>query len=150
MQSQRIPAQSEFEQFLAALGYDMKTLSDDDRSALLGQFLAGKSHVAVFPDELSSSDAHVVIHYTEGSTSGEMVNHVADEAARVAASVQTRVVEAAPAAAEIRFFHSEDAVRARELAGALHDTVRRIAVRSFVGYQPGTPPGTIEVWLPRR
>ncbi len=150
MQSQRIPAPSEFEQFLAALGYDMSALSDDDRSALLGQFLAGKSHGAVFADELPSPDAHVVIHYTEGSTSGEMVNHVADEAARVGASVQTRVVEAAPTAAEVRFFHSEDAVRARELAGGLHDTVRRIAVRNFVGHQPSPPAGTIEIWLPRR
>ena len=106
---------------------------------------------AASPVALPPSEGRVVIHYRGGSGAGEAeADRLAVVATPLAARVQTRVVADTPSTPMIRFFHSEDGERARQLAGALSTGGQRWEVRDFGDFRPRPSPGTIEVWTPMR
>ena len=147
--TRQLRPRTRFEQFVAASGNDIDSLSDDERDTLLGRFLAGQRVGGPEPDE-PVGESRVVIHYNERSTTGETVNRLAEQAAPFAASVRTLAAANTPFMAEIRFFHPEDFSRARKLAAALHGVRSGWLIRDFSSYRPGVPLGTFEVWTPAR
>ncbi len=99
----------------------------------------------------SSTGGRVVIHHREGGWENEAAaRHLATAVMSLASRVQTRAVAATPSGAEIRFFHPEDEIRARVLAGALRGSGQRWEVRSFTAFRPRPSLGTVEMWLPAR
>jgi len=129
-------------------------LPDAQRDAQSGQpepFPPWQSRDAASPAAPSSSGARVVIHYLGGLGAGAAeADRLAGAAASLAAQVQTRMVADTPSAPVIRFFHPEDAARARQLAGALGGPGSRWDVRDFGNFRPKPSLGTIEVWTPVR
>ncbi len=97
----------------------------------------------------SSRGSRVVVHYRDGSaTGGAEADRLAAAAAPLAEKVQTRAVADTPSARVIRFFHAEDAARARQLAGALRGSGPGWDVKDFSSFRPSPSAGTIEVWTP--
>ena len=97
----------------------------------------------------ASAGGRVVIHY-RGDSSAGIANRMASIASPLAARVQTRIVDGTPSRAEIRYFHSDDEQKARELADTLRGLAPELSVRNFTAYRPGPSPGTLEVWVPSR
>ena len=152
--ARQVRPRTRFERFVAGSGYEIDSLSDEERALLLGRFLAGEPAGTPKSNEATASEAadasRVVIHYNENATTGETINRLAEQAAPFAASVQARAVAHTPFMAEIRYFHPSDLARARELATALRAVRPNWQIRDFSQYRPGPLLGTIEVWIPSR
>ena len=115
------------------------------------QSLSWRLRDTVLPAPPSFFDGRIVIHYRGGSGTGEAeAARLAAVAALLADKVQTRVVADTPSAPVVRFFHPEDADRARQLADALSGSGPRWAIRDFSSFRPSPSLGTIEVWTPAR
>jgi len=144
-------ARSEPAQLPNAPGHDADALNDAQRDAQSKQSLSWRPGDAALPAAPSFPEGRVVIHYRGGSGAGEAeAARLAAAAAPLAAKVQTRVVTDTPSAPMIRFFHPQDAERARQLADALSELGPRWDVRDFGDFRPKPSRGTIEVWTPMR
>jgi hypothetical protein len=145
------PARSEPTRSPNAPGDDPDALTDAQRDAQSEQSPSWRPRDAALLAPPSSLEGRVVIHYRSGSGSGEVeAARLAAVAAPLAAKVQTRMVADTPSAPVIRFFHPEDAERARHLADALGGSGPRWDVRDFSSFRPSPSPGTVEVWTPAR
>lgn len=151
---QQTRPRSEPVQLPNAPGHGADALPDPQRDAQPGQpepFPPWQARDAASPTTPSSSGARVVIHYLGGSGAGAAeADRLAGAAASLATRVQTRMVADTPSAPVIRFFHPEDAARARQLAGALGGPGPRWDVRDFGDFRPKPSLGTIEIWTPVR
>ena len=154
-ETQQAHPQPESAHPLDAPGYGADILTDAQRAAQWHtqseQSPSWQPRDATLLSPPSSSEGRVVIHYRTGSEAGEAeAARLAAVVAPLAAKVQTRVVADTPSAPVIRFFHPEDAERARQLADVLGGAGPRWDVRNFSSFRPSPSLGTIEVWTPER
>ena len=148
--TQQTSPRSEPTQLPNTPGHDTGALTDAQpgRSEQLPSWLPRDAAPSVAPP---LSGGRVVIHYRGGSVAAEAeADRLAAVVAPLAARAQTRVVAATPSAPVIRYFHPEDAERARQLADALSGPGPRWDIRDFSSFRPSPSPGMIEVWTPAR
>ena len=144
-------ARSEPAQLPTAPGHGADALPNMQGGAQSGESPFWRPRDAAPSGPPSFLDGRIVIHYRGGSGTGEAeADRLATAAAPLAAKVQTRVVADTPSAPVIRFFHPEDAERARQLADALSGPGLTWDIRNFSSFRPSPTLGMIEVWTPAR
>lgn len=130
-------------------GHSADVPTDAQRNSRSGQLPAWQLPGMLPSAAPSSPGGRVVIHYRDGSaTGGAEADRLATAAAPFADKVQTRAVADTPSAPVIRFFHAEDAARARQLAWALRGSRPGWDIKDFSSFRPSPSTGTIEVWTP--
>ena len=96
----------------------------------------------------ATTPGHVVLHTRDfGDTLPASLEQILRTLVPAPERVETRFVDLAVAADQVRYFHAGDAPLARAVAERLGTVFDEVAVRDFGHYRPRPPAGLVEVWI---